>query len=329
MKIVAFFNNKGGVGKTSLVYHLSYMLRDHGWSVVAADLDPQANLSTMFMNEDAMELFWPHGQSARTVLSPLKPLLEGEGGIEEPEVVEKDGIGLLLGDLALSLFEDELSQQWPRCLDGDKRAFRVISGFHTVLFKAARARAADVVLVDVGPSLGSINRAALIAADAVVIPLAPDLFSLKGLENLGPRLREWRRGWEERLRKLPDGIEDHPTGQMHPLGYVVMQHTIRQDRPVRAYDRFMQRIPATYSDSVLGQADTGQVRVDDDPNCLATLRHYRSLMPLAQEARKPMFHLKAADGAIGAHGDAVRRCREDFDALAGKIVERAKVTRGR
>jgi cellulose biosynthesis protein BcsQ len=41
--VIAFFNNKGGVGKTSLVYHLAWMYRDLGLNVLAADLDPQAN----------------------------------------------------------------------------------------------------------------------------------------------------------------------------------------------------------------------------------------------------------------------------------------------
>ena len=45
MKTIAFFNNKGGVGKTTLVYHLAWMYAELGYSVVAADLDPQANLS--------------------------------------------------------------------------------------------------------------------------------------------------------------------------------------------------------------------------------------------------------------------------------------------
>ena len=59
MKTIAFFNNKGGVGKTSLVYHLSWMYADLGLSVVAADLDPQANLTSMFLGDERLEQLWP------------------------------------------------------------------------------------------------------------------------------------------------------------------------------------------------------------------------------------------------------------------------------
>jgi chromosome partitioning protein len=326
MKTIAFFNNKGGVGKTSLVYHLAWMYAELGVSVLAADLDPQANLTAMFIPEDDIESLWPIDLPGRTILGPLLPLLEGEGGIRDADVLSIGGVGVLAGDLALSGFEDELSQQWPSCLDGKTRAFRVIGAFHQVLKRAADLRGADIVLIDVGPNLGAINRAALLAADYVVIPLAPDLFSLKGLQNLGPRLREWRSGWRQRLEKRPPGLT-LPDGGMEPLGYVVMQHAMRLDRPVKAYERWMARIPEVYRRSVLDEAVPQKgVTIARDPHCLSLLKHYRSLMPLAQDARKPMFLLRPADGAIGGHAKAVQECYRDFRTLALEIAKRAGVS---
>jgi hypothetical protein len=82
----------------------------------------------------------------------------------------------------------------------------------------------------------------------------------------------------------------------------------------------MDRIPNEYRQSVANEPSDFNVRVEDDPYCLAALKHYRSLMPLAMEARKPMFRLKPADGAIGAHAQAVRDCYTDFYALAVRIL---------
>jgi len=53
------------------------------------------------------------------------------------------------------------------------------------------------------------------------------------------------------------------------------------------------------------------------------MRHYQSLMPLAQDARKPIFQLRPADGAIGAQMDAVQHCRADFERLSQAILARA------
>jgi len=326
MRTVAFFNNKGGVGKTSLVYHLAWMYADLGLSVLAADLDPQANLTSMFLDDDRLEALWQEVERRQTLFGAIQPLLEGTGDVDEPHIEDASpGLGLLVGDLKLSASEDELSSQWAACLDRKPRAFRVLSALWRVIERAARAREAELVLIDVGPNLGALNRAALVTAEHVAIPLAPDLYSLQGLKNLGPTLREWRRGWSERLPKNPAGDLDLPEGRMAPSGYVVMQHAVRLDRPVKAYAKWMARIPLVYREAVLGEDGRPDVVVEKDPHCLAQLKHYRSLMPLAQEARKPMFALKPADGAIGGHSAAVQDCYRDFRQLARRIADRCGI----
>lgn len=322
MKTIAFFNNKGGVGKTSLVYHLGWMYSNLGLPVVAADLDPQANLTSMFLDDERLEELWNGGASRQTIFGALQPLLEGTGDVSAPHVEEAaPGLGLVVGDLALSAAEDELSSQWPDCLDRKPRAFRVLSALWRALRLAAEETEAALVLVDVGPNLGAFNRAALVTADFVAVPLAPDLYSLQGLRNLGPTLRRWRGEWKERRDRNPIPDLAMPEGAMRPAGYVVMQHAVRLDRPVKAYARWMQRIPNAYREAVLDEKPQPGVTIDNDPHCLATLKHYRSLMPLAQEARKPMFALKPADGAIGGHAKAVQDCYADFRALARVIAK--------
>jgi cellulose biosynthesis protein BcsQ len=326
MKTLAFFNNKGGVGKTSLVYHLAWMYADLGLQVVVADLDPQANLSAMFLDEDRLEQLWPNDDHANTVVGAVRPIQKGTGDIAQVHIEEvDDSIGLVVGDLALSGFEDKLSDSWPNCSDGDEAAFRVMSAFYRLLIDAARQRHTDLVLVDIGPNLGAINRAVLIAASHVVTPMAPDLFSLQGLRNLGPTLRKWRIQWDDRRGKNPEPTLKLPSGSMRPVGYVVMQHAVRLDRPVQAYGRWMARIPHQYRSSVINEPTTSDLTVDTDTYCLAQLKHYRSLMPMAMEARKPMFALKAADGAIGAHLQAVQGCFSDFRRLATTIAERCRI----
>jgi cellulose biosynthesis protein BcsQ len=323
VQVVTFFNNKGGVGKTSLVYHLAWMYALQGVRVIAADLDPQANLTAAFLDEDRLEALWSDSEHRGTVFGAVRPLILGVGDIADPAVEPvTDGLGLIAGDLALSGFEDELSRQWPLCLDRDERAFRVVSAFWRTLQRAAVLARAEVVLVDVGPNLGAINRAALVGADFVVVPLSPDLFSFQGLRNLGPTLRRWRAEWTDRLDRRPHPLSfELPAGRLQPIGYVVLQHGVRLDRPVAAYEKWIGRIPDLYRQEVLGQPAPPTLTVRDDPNCLAMLRHYRSLMPMAQEARKPIFLLKPADGAIGAHLRAVQRVYTDFDGLARRVQE--------
>ncbi|RJP33214.1 MAG: ParA family protein [Candidatus Omnitrophota bacterium] len=322
MKTIVFFNNKGGVGKTSLVYHLAWMYAELGLPVVAADLDPQSNLTSMFLDEDRLLDLWPDEEHTHTVLGAIQPIMKGIGDISKPHVEEIDrNIGLVVGDLGVSMFEDELSAQWPDCLDRKERAFRVISAFFRLLQYAGESMDAELALIDVGPNLGAINRAAMIAADFVVIPLAPDLFSLQGLRNVGPTLIRWRGEWEERLKRNPEPNLQLPRGKMKPIGYIVHQHATRQDRPVKAYARWANRIPLEYRERVLACEEENPPVIEKDPHCLALIKHYRSLMPMAMEARKPIFALKPADGAIGAHVNAVAQCKTDYKDLAQRILD--------
>jgi len=321
MKTVALFNNKGGVGKTSLVYHLGFMFAELGRRIVFGDLDPQANLSTMCLTEDRLEAIWSL-KPRPTIYGAIEQLRRGLGDvtrIAHESVASK--IALVPGDLQLSELEDDLSQQWPKCLEGDERAFRVTTSLHRVVADVGVQTGADVALLDVGPNFGAINRAALIAADYVIVPVAPDLFSMQGLENVGPRLKTWRDNWKDRLARAPVLGFSLPRGDMEPLGYVVSRHSVLAGGAVKAFQRWIDRMPSVYRQS-FGEPPMAGVDVSTDEFCLAQLKDYRSLMPMAQEAKKPMFLLRPADGAIGGHQGAVQAAYKDFRKLAVAVLER-------
>ena len=318
--IVAFFNSRGGTGRTSLVYHLAWMYADLGRRVLTADLDPQARLTAALLDEDRLEEIWGNDQEPLTVSQLVAPLLGGGGEVAAPHCERiADGLSLLVGNPELARFEDELAQQWLLCLEGKERAFLALSAFWRLLRAAARSTRAEVVLLDVGSNLGALDRAALAAADHVIIPLASDLFSLQGLKSLGPCLQRWRSEWAERLGRSPDRSLELPPGRIEPAGYVVLQHTIRLDRPVYAYARWLERIPELYARLVVqGPVPAGGLQAD--PACLGLIKPYPSLVSLAQEARKPIFDLRAADGALGSNAKAVQDARRDFEKLAINIA---------
>ncbi len=322
--VLTFFNNKGGVGKTSLVYHMAWMFSQMGKRVVAIDLDPQANLTSAFLSDEQLEDLWgveTDLPSGKTIYQCIKPLTE-VGDINDP-VAQKinDNLYLVPGDLALSGFEDSLSEEWPKALGSNElyRPFRITTAFWQVAQKAAQQHQADIILADVGPHLGAINRSALIASDYVVIPLGADLFSLQGLRNLGPALRRWRKDWQKRVDNWPEPKFPLPTGNMDCIGYTIMQHNERLSRVTKSYDKWAIRIPIVYRESI-HETPRDELGLRAYADCLAKLKHYRSLMPMAHEVRKPIFRLTSADGAIGSHSSAVKQAEEDFRGLAIKIL---------
>ena len=337
--VLTFFNNKGGVGKTSLVYHTACMMEDLGLPVLACDLDPQSNLTAFFLSEKDVEEIWVSKASdSNTIFQCVRPRVTGEGGVLRPSLRRLSGnLSLLPGDMALTDFEQDLYAEWsaaqgeagsPRVI----RSFQTLCAFWDVIQMGAHDAGAQVILMDVGPNLGAINRAALIASDGFVTPLGADVFSLQGLRNLGPTVRKWRVEWNARATQNRDNLPFAiPDGKMSPLGYVVNQPgAVYATRPVKAYDRWVKRMPNAYHESILNEPKevAPPVGIDpekDQPHYLATVKHYRSLVPLAQEAHKPIFRLTSADGAVGSHFAATLDARADFKALTRKILERMGV----
>lgn len=321
--VLTFFNNKGGVGKTSLAYHLAWMFSEFGHTVVTVDLDAQANLTAAYLDEDELERLWEDRGNITTIYRAIEPL--AQLGDLQPPMVEKVSQGLYLvpGDVALASFEDTLSAAWPDSMADTNllRHFRILTAFWQIAQMAAKQIGANIILVDVGPNLGAINRSALIASDYVAIPLGADLFSLQGLKNLGPTLYSWRNLWKKRLGNWSNPAFELPQGRMLPLGYIVQQHSVRLSRPVKAYDKWINRMPTVYHEAVLKNSTTA-ASPSQDPACLATLKHYRSLIPMGQEARKPIFHLTPADGAIGSHAQAVKEAYKDFKNLAEILLKK-------
>jgi chromosome partitioning protein len=336
-QVLTFFNNKGGVGKTSLVFHLAWMLSEMGYNVVAIDLDPQANLTSAFLDEATLETLWGESintaqSTGNTIFECIQPLLK-TGDILPPVTHRVNAkLHLIAGDLRLASYEDTLSTEWSNAMGSSNlyRPFRLLTAFWLVAQMAASEHQANIILADVGPTLGAINRSALIGTDFVVIPLAADLFSLQGLRNLGPTLRRWRTEWSRRTSNWHENQANDfalPVGAMRPVGFVLMQHLERLTNPIKSYRKWADRIPEVYQNVVLEPSNNQSSLYTDIDYCLAKLKHFRSLVPMGQEVRKPIFNLTNADGAIGSHAAAVQAAKQDFKALANAILKQIKLAK--
>jgi len=117
-----------------------------------------------------------------------------------------------------------------------------------------------------------------------------------------------------------------PKGEMSVIGYLYQQYGVRLNRPVKAYDKWINRIPSNYRQYILNEAASENLIPKNDPYFLAEIKHYRSLIPMSQEQHKPIFKLTAADGAIGSHAEAVNKARGDFMDLSQKIAKKIGLT---
>lgn len=174
MKTICFANHKGGVGKTTSTLNVGQVLASRGSRVLLIDSDSQTNLSMSFDR-----------QSTRH----LGELLESDGKVALSELVEGVGEGLSLVAASPRL------QMVEKLMAGS-------SGLEFVLREALEAveELYDYCLIDTPPSLGGITYSALIAADAVFIPMQPEYFGYNGLTSLLQACVRVRKHYNPRLK---------------------------------------------------------------------------------------------------------------------------------
>ena len=293
------------------------------------DADPQCN-ATQYMFGDKKLAYFYEETSSFTIYNVIRPLSLGKGYSRELSASSSPrfGVEVLPGDPRLALTEDLLAKDWGSAIGGDARGMRT-----TLLFAELMKRCEeyDIVFFDVGPSLGSINRAVLLASDYFVAPMSIDIFSVKAIENISAWMSKWRRQWELAVANVddPDEVDSQLARAISFIGYVSQQYIAKRDakgtkRAVSAYDRIM----AQFEDVISSQlAQSAPLAAPGDVLDLGAIPNLHSLVPMSQSARTPVFLLKAADGVRGAHFSKVKDARKTFGLVADEIVRRTGLTK--
>lgn len=325
MRSIAFFNNKGGVGKTTLLCNVAAFLAiEKGKKILVVDADPQCNATQLMLDELKVFALYDNPKSF-TIHSIIHPLSIGKGYSEtlEPINIIDYSVDLIPGDPRLALKEDLLSKDWQDAIAGDIRGLRTSFLFSQFL---DRCQNYDFVLFDMGPSLGSINRAVLLACDFFVSPMSIDIFSLKAIENISAALVEWKKRLSYGLSQVDNSVKsDVPSGGTFHImfaGYVAQQYiqksTAGEKRAVVAYETIMKRIPKTIKTFFVEKLQSKQTDIKYE---IGRIPNLYSLIPMSQTAHKPIFSLKAKDGVRGAHFNKVRDAEGIFDGVADQLLK--------
>ena len=164
-KIISVINQKGGVGKTTTVINLAAGLSMKGKKILVIDLDPQGNATTGLGLSNSTN-------SETTIYSVLN------GNKKITEVIKQTrftNLNLITSNVDLSGLEVETA--------GDtRRAFKLKDELSFIL-NDSRA-SFDYILIDCPPSLSLLTIMALVASDALVVPLQTEFFALEGLTQL-------------------------------------------------------------------------------------------------------------------------------------------------
>lgn len=326
VKKIVLFNNKGGVGKTTFLFHLGYALECLGKKILFVDLDPQCNLSSSICSDDEIEKTW---ENKNSIYDAVEPLIKGTGDIKEiqPYVVNNRNIHLVVGDLRLSEYEELLSTAWIESLAGNEIGFRRTSSIFRIIERMADANNIDYVLIDIGPNLGSLNRAVLLSCDYFLVPLVPDLFSFRGLENIGKTFTKWINDWIDASQRFRENNQtltfNIQNGKPIFAGYINQQFNIYRAIETKAWKFWTSKVPNMVEEKLVRKlkeiSEDMVIDLNDGSHKLGDFKNYHSLAPASQRRRMPIFELDGED-AVGVHKDSVKKCGQDFEELAKKII---------
>lgn len=338
------FNNKGGVGKTTLTCNIaSYLAKKGNKRVLVIDCDPQCNATQLIMGENyAAELYFSdtNNGSTTTISDILRPIEDGDSTIAHSIVPIKSsdnrfGVDLIPGHPSFSIIEDRLGAAWHDLMGGDIGGIRK-TNWNTYL-KRKIFNSYDYVLYDLGPSLGSINRSVLIGCDKFMTPMGTDIFSILGIRNIST----WLQSWVDRYENGLELCERNSAGRLAAfnidrslpikkgyIGYTIQQYITKSKggirRPTRAYEQIISNVPVEIENSLSNYLSTG---MDKENLQLGDVPHLYSLIPLAQSVSSPLFELKSGDGIVGTQGKQKEQYEEILGGICSNLVNNIEMGR--
>lgn len=325
MKVVSFFNHKGGVGKTTLLFNVGLALAKSGKRVLFVDADAQANLTGTALNATEYQ---QQIERRETIYDALVPVIRATGEALTFDPVQiRDNAWILPGHILLSEFEEILPGAWVDSLAGKFQGFQRTTALFRLINDLGARVDADYVFIDLGPSVGALNRVVLLGSDGFVVPLAPDLFSLTALPSVGNSVVGWVEEWriaelsaarQDIQSQLPGGFFN---GTPSPLGYISQQFASYRSAPAAAFQRWLDDIPSAYESEIVERLSKAGVPVPSGEGQIGTVRNLSSLVPMAQEANSAIFELSGSE-ARGSQYTRARDTLDDFAKLAATIEAR-------
>ena len=364
MKSISVFNNKGGVGKTTLTFHLAHALAELGHKVLMIDADPQCNLTIFSIpSEEVSEIWAPEDpfidegvdvtragakksdlkkllSTPRSLHFLLKPTEDGTGEFEtvSPPLNLAKNLDLIPGRLTLHSYEEKVASRWADAYRGDSLAIRTMTRIRSLAEEYASIYEYDFVIVDTSPSLGALNKVIISTVDGFFVPASPDLFSLYGIRNIGKSLAKWKRDFDTLYQLIStDKRKQFPQRFVTFLGYTIYnakKYTSGYKwNLAQAHLSFAEAIPVAIKTYIAAELRS---HISDEelaaPIGETAVMHTHNTFPaLAQHYHVPMWKVPSIPNLDADHQNTVggatarfKETREAYKSFARDLLKRLK-----
>ncbi|TKB44704.1 ParA family protein [Thalassotalea mangrovi] len=299
-KIIALYNNKGGVSKTTTNFNLGAYLSSIGKKVLIVDCDPQCNITELFF-ASRDDLDDPEASLPGTsIYEALLPRFKGQQGAIDQNTIELTehnvypSMYLFRGDLEFSRAETYLGTAWNQAVTENIHEKNTYIVLNNLLRSLMIEREFDYILCDVGPSTGAITKSVIVCCDEIVIPLVPDRFCYQAVRLLGNVISEWIDRHQIISQSLePYGIEPFP-GQPKLAGTILQNFKVHAGAKAKAsYIKWQDKISEEIESSLCKDGKfSAKEGFDLKKPYVASIKDVAVLAPVAQLFGRAIFDIE-------------------------------------
>ncbi len=324
---IGIFNHKGGVAKTTTSYHLGWMLTNLGHKVLFVDSDSQCNLSTLFLGNDEFEEHYINNP-LDNLKNSLAPAFESKPNLLQPTNCiahrENENLFLLPGNPEITEYETQLG-----IAINFNQSFTVAKNlpgsFNYLINITAEKYAVDYVIIDMNPSLSSINQVLLMSTDYFILPLSIDYFSERAVDSMSKIIPRWSKWYNEAVKFFSDSEYKLPENKPKFLGYIFNNFNKRNDKPSKPIQSIMDSITSGFDNQFIPKLkDEGMIIENQTEFKLAQISDFQSLKAVYQESSLPVFEITDEHGYTGALSNqdegTINSFKQIYTELANKIL---------
>ncbi|MBN9285639.1 MULTISPECIES: ParA family protein [unclassified Flavobacterium] len=356
MKIISLFNNKGGVGKSTLAFHLSSILAEMGHKTLLIDLDPQCNLTICGMEEEELHKIWEEEdpfiddfdssvksmsqdeynsflKKPRTIHFLLKPTEDGQGELPQtpPPVNLRKNLDLIPGRLTIHKYENKISERWSGSYLGESLSIRTITNIRTIADEYSKNHQYDFVIIDTSPSLGALNKVIISTVDGFLIPALPDMFSMYGIRNIGSALKQWNKEFNTIYGLISeDKRTKFPVNFVRFLGYTI--YNAKKYSGITPWDlalahyNYAKRIPETIEEFISPEVRNHLTPEQaNTPIGLTAVMHSHNTLPnMVQKYKHPIWKIPSLTTLEKTDRSTILGNRKIYEATRNSYIAFAK-----
>ena len=322
-KIISLFNHKGGVSKTTTVFHLGWKMASLGKKVLIVDADPQCNLTGLTLgleDYDALFAFYDSKQNT-DIFNSLAPIFAIESSVAQPmnrtsvANTRNPNMNILAGNIRFS----EIDIQIATALTSSGTIpvlRRFVGSINQLIRKIAQQYNFDIILIDMSPSISAINHSILMGSDYFIVPISPDFYCYQAIDSLSNVLPRW----STEIASFRYGADEFALPRSNPkmLGFISQNYRIytrdqgeddgdkEQKTMSKAYRDWLEKIKEVAARKLVPALKKADMIVSEElfkkyvaydvPYHLAGVQNFSGLIPVSQKLSKPIYELTQQEG---------------------------------